>query len=425
MPTYTPLQSVVLSSATSNITFSNIDQTYTDLVLVISNVTHSYAGSTTVRDSFLTFNGDSGTNYSDTILFGNGTGTFSVRAATQTAVRAYYPMASAAPGTIIANIQNYSNSTTLKTSLIRCSVASGNVSLIAGLWRNTNAITSLGINLSGYTLSAGTTFDLYGISPVNAAISSASGGTGIFYDSTYAYHVFKGSGVFTPNRTLSCDILVVAGGGGGQTEGFGGNRGGGGGAGGFQVLTSQSISASSTILVGAGGTGGVYPSTSATNGSNSQFAALTASVGGGRGNSSAGNANGGSGGGGNPGYAGGTGTAGQGNNGGSGQTTATGGGGGAGAAGGNGTSGGPYGAGGVGSSAYSSWGSVTSTGQNVSGTYYYAGGGAGTAGAGGSGGGGVTEVAGTANTGGGGGGSGSSGSGAAGGSGLVIVRYPR
>ena len=56
----------------------------------------------------------------------------------------------------------------------------------------------------------------------------------------------------------------------------------------------------------------------------------------------------------------------------------TGGGGGAGAAGGNGNdnSSNSGGTGGVGSSAYSSWGSVTSSGQNVGGTYYYAVGGA-------------------------------------------------
>jgi hypothetical protein len=422
MPTYTPLQSITLNDISSSITFSNIDQSYTDLVVVVT------ASITTGTQNLnLRFNGDSTSGlYSAVWLTGDGGSASSSRqSSVNSAFLTYYGYLSTTLGSHKININNYSNTTTNKAFIARTDNASNGLTATIGLWRNSSAITSITLFPSASTFAAGSTFDLYGISPVNAAISSASGGTDIFYDSTYAYHVFKGTGVFRPNRTLSCDILVVAGGGGGQTEGFGGNRGGGGGAGGFQVLTSQSISASSTILVGAGGTGGVYPSTSATNGSNSQFAALTASVGGGRGNSSAGNANGGSGGGGNPGYAGGTGTAGQGNNGGSGQTTATGGGGGAGAAGGDGTSGGPYGAGGVGSSAYSSWGSVTSTGQNVSGTYYYAGGGAGTAGAGGLGGGGVTEVAGTTNTGGGGGGSGSTGSGAAGGSGLVIVRYAR
>jgi hypothetical protein len=104
------------------------------------------------------------------------------------------------------------------------------------------------------------------------------------------------------------------------------------------------------------------------------------------------------------------------------------------------------GAGGIGSSVYSSWGSATNTGQNVSGTRYYAGGGGGSSqylygfGAGGLGGGGrgadersgnTPSVAGTANTGGGGGGGmnynggdpGTQYNGMAGGSGIIIIRY--
>ena len=98
-------------------------------------------------------------------------------------------------------------------------------------------------------------------------------------------------------------------------------------------------------------------------------------------------------------------------------------------------------AGGVGTSTYSSWGAATSTGQNVSGTYYYAGGGgsamayssptgAGQNPVGGYGGGGRgfaygtnswSGQAGTANTGGGAGGN--NGNGYAGGSGIVIIRF--
>ena len=36
MPTYTPLQSIVLTSSASSVTFSNIPQTYQDLVLVVN-----------------------------------------------------------------------------------------------------------------------------------------------------------------------------------------------------------------------------------------------------------------------------------------------------------------------------------------------------------------------------------------------------
>ena len=98
--------------------------------------------------------------------------------------------------------------------------------------------------------------------------------------------------------------------------------------------------------------------------------------------------------------------------------------------------------GGIGSSAHSDWGLVTGTGENVSGTIYYAGGGGGgtyeggTGGAGGAGGGGrgnygqtnINNTSGLPTTGGGAGGSGRNAALAnttpsLGGSGIVIIRY--
>ena len=112
-----------------------------------------------------------------------------------------------------------------------------------------------------------------------------------------------------------------------------------------------------------------------------------------------------------------------------------GGGGGGGGAGGVGSSGGSNGGtGGIGTSAFSAWGAATSSGQNISGTYWYAGGGGGSTrgaspGAGGSGGGGNGNYyttnngsSGTVNTGGGGGGNDFSGP-YLGGSGIIILRY--
>lgn len=435
MPTYTPIQSIELTSATSFVSFSNIPQTYEDLVLIVSDVIHSFAGTTTVRDGFLQFNGDTGSNYSDTIILGNGSSPSSVRASNQSALRAYYPMASAAnAGMIVANIQNYSNSTKNKTVLYKCSVTTGNTSAMVGLWRNTSPINSLQINLS-YTLSAGTKIDLYGISPVGANNTQAFGGTEIYYDSSFTYHVYKSSGTFTPNINLTADILVVGGGGGGG--GYSG-RGGGGGAGGLLGFTNQSLTANTsyTVTVGAGGYGGISASTNATSGSNSQFGSLTTVIGGGRGGGAGSNdynaATGGSGGGGRAsGGTGAAGTAGQGTTGGNadGGGYGAGGGGGASVAGGNG-SGNNAGTGGNGSSAYSSWGLATNTGHNSGGIVYYAGGGSGgftgsgaAAGLGGGGAGGsATGTAATTNTGGGGGGANN---GANGGSGIVIVRYAR
>jgi hypothetical protein len=327
--------------------------------------------------------------------------------------------------------------------------------MIAGLWSQTNAITSVSFaSAGGYNFVQYSEFCLYGLAAVGTTpviAPYASGGDIIQTDGTYWYHAFLSSGSFTPAKALSCDVLVVAGGGGG-----GGGLGGGGGAGGLLGFTSQIFTANTAqvVTIGSGGTAGsgTYPSsTSGTNGTNSSFGSLTAAIGGGGGTSSASTGgNGGSGGGGTVGYSPGTGTSGQGNAGGTGYSGGSyggGGGGGAGAAGTNGSSS-AGGAGGVGATYNTTvggsagpyafidaMGAATSTGQLVGGHYYYAGGGgggvysSGPAGTGGNGGGGNgtltgTPTAGTPNTGGGGGASGNnSGTGALGGSGIVIVRY--
>ena len=438
MATYKPLQSVVLTSATSIVTFSGIDQGYTDLVLLISG--QATSASSNVR---MTFNGDStSTLYSTTFLDGDGSSVTSSRSSSASfATGGYIPTSNYDICKI--DINGYSNSSTNKTSLVRAAAPNrGLSSAIVNLWRNTAPITSISFEIYGSgayrNWVAGSTFDLYGI---KSGSQQALGGDVVITDGNYWYHAFRSTGAFTPLKTLSADILIVAGGGGG-----GADMSGGGGAGGLQGFTSQSLSATNyTVTVGAGGAGSPGSSQLGSNGENSQFGALTASVGGGRSGNyvSTTGASGGSGGGAGrgAGTTGGAGTSGQGFAGGNGSGVnydgETGGGGGAGAVGGNGNGSGS-GDGGIGSSNYSSWGSATSTGQNVSGTYYYAGGGGGgwqtsgtVTGSGGYGGGGagaaagVASIAGTANTGGGGGGGAGGGSaGRAGGSGIVIVRYP-
>jgi hypothetical protein len=248
---------------------------------------------------------------------------------------------------------------------------------------------------------------------------------------------------WTSGSTVTASYLQVAGGGSGGAAGGWTNYGpGGGGAGGYLTgTTSLNPTQSYTVVVGAGGAGSIATSTQAfsgTQGSNSQFGTLTASVGGGYGacgisNSPVNGGNGGSGGGGWSGSvgvgSGGTATLGQGNNGGATLNAGPGGGGGgAGAVGATSTSG-VGGAGGIGLS------------NSISGTatYYAGGGGAGasnsnTLGVGGNGGGGSggvyqgNGVAGTANLGAGGGGSGAGNSATTvisgnGGSGVVIISY--
>ena len=307
---------------------------------------------------------------------------------------------------------------------------------------------------------------------------SATGGTTVT-SGGYKYHTFTSSGTFQiVSGSKNIEMLVVAGGGGGGSQ----SSGAGGGAGGLRSQTISGTSGSYTVTVGAGGASmypnpgrGISGSTSSVSG-NGMTAFNTTGGGGGANDYGYGQSfglSGGSGGGegrsggtGNYASAPGSGNAGgyspsEGNTGGYGATSNVwyfggssygpvqygGGGGGAGAVGGNAIGGSASaqkgGDGGAGSSAYSAWGLATSTGHNVSGTVFYAGGGGAnnpggygaswtvSAGSGGNGGGanggpdGGAPGNGTANTGGGGGGGQIylySGAGA-GGSGIVIIRY--
>ena len=418
--TYVALDKATIGTATSSVTISSINSGYTDLVLVASII-----GFSATDELGLRINADTGSSYSRTFLYGNGTSALSSRNTSLTEMRV--GSYETGPQTIIMNFMNYSNTTTYKT-MISMGGGVGNItSTGAHLWSNTNAISSITIRTSGgANFAVGSTFSLYGIASEEAS-AKATGGM-VISDSTYWYHTFTSTGAFVPKQSLTADVLVIAGGGGGGKD-----QGGGGGAGGLLAFTSQSLSATSyTCTVGAGGAGST--GSQGVDGVDSQFGALTLVKGGGGGGQatySTNGRNGGSGGGG--GTAPGAGTSGQGNGGGYPGIGGGGGGGGAGAVGQ--TGGDSPGNGGAGSNTYSSWATATSTGASG----YYAGGGGGGAeathgngGTGGAGGGGtggryqataVNATVGLTNTGGGGGGGQQSANGAAGGSGLIIVRY--
>jgi hypothetical protein len=416
MPTYTPLQSIELTSTSTSVVFSNIPQTYEDLIIIVNGTTNTGSYFT------LRFNGDTTSTYSNTEMDGSSSGASSNRNINNNYM--YNGSIITTQTNVINHINNYSNSTTNKTVLTRSNYATTGVKASIGLWRNTSAITSIECGTGGSnTFQAGTTFDLYGISPVAADTAQAFGGTEVYYDSTYVYHVFKDSGTFTPYRALTADVLVIAGGGAGGYD-----TAGGGGAGGVLLHSSQSLTTTNyTVTVGAGASGR-NTAGNGSNGSNSQFASLTASVGGGGGSfyDTAGSSGGsGGGGGGNSVNAGGAATSGQGFAGGAGASGVNGGGGGGAGEAGN-TDGQAYG--GDGTNTYSSWALATATGRDNG---YYAGGGSGftfSVAEGGLGGGGTKAAIenGVTNTGSGGAAYGGATSfSGSGGSGIVIVRYAR
>ena len=71
--TYTPIATTTLGSATGAVTFSSIPSIYTDIVLVCNDIRNG-AAVTAIQ-----LNGDTGTNYSQTLVAGNGTSAVSSR----------------------------------------------------------------------------------------------------------------------------------------------------------------------------------------------------------------------------------------------------------------------------------------------------------------------------------------------------------
>jgi hypothetical protein len=160
--TYDRIEARTLGSASSSVTFTSIPATYTDIVAVV-NMPASGAVTTAVR-----FNSDTATNYSTTLLVGSGGGAASYRESTKSyGVTGGLVSGLGANSNFILQIQNYSNTTTFKTSISRSNSTTNNeVGANVILYRSTSAINSISfIDYAGgsNTYPTGTTFTLYGI----------------------------------------------------------------------------------------------------------------------------------------------------------------------------------------------------------------------------------------------------------------------
>lgn len=153
--TYEKIATTTLGSAASSVTFSSISGAYTDLILIVNY-------EISVGNQFLTvqFNSDTGSNYSYTNIYGEGTAPASDRTSNASAGRlAFY---GSAQSNVIANFMNYSNSTTNKTFVSRDNTNTYVVARV-NLWRSTSAITSMVIGTTSGNITSGSTFTIYGI----------------------------------------------------------------------------------------------------------------------------------------------------------------------------------------------------------------------------------------------------------------------
>ena len=167
--TYTQIATTTLGSAVSQVTFTSIPASYTDLILVNQYMNSANGG------LFIQYNGDAATNYSIVNLISSG----SVAPSTYATGNQNYIWADTylqGTGTVttdrpmtVSHIMNYANTTTFKATLLRSSdvrtTSSTDGTAYGGIamWRDTSAINSITVLSGAGNFVATSMFSLYGI----------------------------------------------------------------------------------------------------------------------------------------------------------------------------------------------------------------------------------------------------------------------
>lgn len=165
-PTYTLIDSATLGSSAASVTFSSLDTVataYTDLVVVVAAKNSNYAGLS------LTINGQS-TNYSQ-VYMRNSPGSNTLQSGSSGTSPYLNSYGDAYGDYALWEIQifNFSDTDKHKSAIGRfgtTTTAISTTNACAYMWASTAAITALSISAqigSGQTMSAGSTFYLYGI----------------------------------------------------------------------------------------------------------------------------------------------------------------------------------------------------------------------------------------------------------------------
>lgn len=171
--TFVAINKSVLTTTQSSVTLSTIPGTYTDLLLLIS-ARGSHTGNLT-QFCVIEFNGDNSSLYSRTYVEGDSTTVASGRFSTTYIINNALTTDSATANTFSSMqfyIPNYAGATNKRVSDSSVSESNSATSVksqaMAGLYRSTNAITSIKCTALTPTLAAsnflsGSRFDLYGI----------------------------------------------------------------------------------------------------------------------------------------------------------------------------------------------------------------------------------------------------------------------
>jgi hypothetical protein len=159
---------ITLTASASSITFSSIPQTYSHLQLRITarntRVSGYNAGSLSGY-----FNGDTGANYKNHILYGDGGTVYSFA----DLASPYFNVTRCADNSVanvfgvsVTDILDYTNTNknkTVRTLSGTVNSTQGEFNFYSGLWLNTAAITSLTIDSPTFSLMQHSSFALYGV----------------------------------------------------------------------------------------------------------------------------------------------------------------------------------------------------------------------------------------------------------------------
>jgi hypothetical protein len=156
------------SSITTGVTFSSIPQTYKHLQIRYMAQDADTVG--TIRVISMQFNGDSGSNYKNHTLTGDGASASSAVPGSVATVTSGNTLPDASSTNIFArgviDILDYANTNKYKTVRYLSGHdrnGAGTVTLASGVWMSTSAVSSIAIGGTSRTYSIGTQFALYGI----------------------------------------------------------------------------------------------------------------------------------------------------------------------------------------------------------------------------------------------------------------------
>jgi len=155
------------TGASTTISFTSIPSTYSHLQLRILG--RSSVASVT-QTAVLTVNGDTGANYANHVIIGDGSTVQASGGASSSNIPRIYSVGSNATADVmsvgIIDIQDYASTSKYKTVRIFTGDdrnGAGRTALSSGLWQNTTAVNRLDITTGGGNWTTASTFALYGI----------------------------------------------------------------------------------------------------------------------------------------------------------------------------------------------------------------------------------------------------------------------